>query len=259
MGRRAIEELGKISSHLETIARTMTANSSFGDFFPQHVFEFVNAEISRYKSENEDKSLHLFFVYNPGTEWYPKFDALRKANPLPPTFSGCYYNLELLCGILQYVVRPAVGPDAIFHILIPSNVPVFFHEPLVFPSAIGKLHITGELETVNNGYPYIWMHVRGAHEHLTLENVANIREPNTWQNAAVFAAGIGAWAITGSSAMLSTVALTPFIGPAAILWFMAAGVGGLYGSAAIANSIGQLDSWELPPRVLGSTFSDEHQ
>jgi hypothetical protein len=107
-GRQAIEELRKIFSHLETIARTMTANSSFGDFFPQHVFEFVNAEISRYKSENEDKSLHLFFVYNPGTEWYPKFDALRKANPLLSAFSGCYHNLELLCGILQYVVRPAV-------------------------------------------------------------------------------------------------------------------------------------------------------
>ena len=143
-----------------------------------------------------------------------------------------------MCGILQYVVRPAVGPDVIFHVLIPSNGPIFIHEPLVFPSAIGKLHITGELEAINNGCPYVWMYVRGTHEHLTLDNVANIREPETWRNAAAIAAGMGAWAITGGSAMLSTVALTPVIGPAAILWFLAAGVGGMYSSAVIADSVG---------------------
>jgi hypothetical protein len=99
-------------------------------------------------------------------------------------------------------------------------VPIFIHGPLVFPSAIGKLHITGELEAVNNGCPYIWMHVRGAHEHLTLDTVANIREPETWKNAAVVAAGLGAWVITGGSAMISTAALSTVIGPVAILWFM---------------------------------------
>jgi len=212
---------------------------------------FVDSEIRRYQFEKDG---HYFFIYNPGTEWYPKFDQLAKSNPLPVGFCGYFHNLELLCGLLHHVLRPSLGPDAVFHILVPSNGPLIMPDPVLFPAAIGKLHIKGELDAVNNGCPYVWMNIRNITQNLVLDSVGNMQEPDSWREVASLATFLGAWAVSGGSALISTVALSPVLGPATVVWWLASGIGALHGSAALAGSVQNSEGWDVNPRILGSSF-----
>jgi hypothetical protein len=64
-----------------------------------------------------------------------------------------FQNLELLCDLLHYVLRSALGSEAIFHVLVSSNRPLVIMDIIAFPVTIGKLHIKGELDTVSSGSP----------------------------------------------------------------------------------------------------------
>lgn len=181
IGQQAIAELKKIGSGLEQIAATMTAQASFGDSFPQHVYDFVEAEMRLFGYEgkqtalssflkrlfnvlvglwSEDKKeMHYFWVYSPGTDWHPKFRKLLRDKPLAENFCGFTHDLDWLCAALVQTYRPKLGPEARFHILIPSLGPLCIADPLRFPAEIGKCTVKGELN--NAGHPYVWMCLDG--------------------------------------------------------------------------------------------------
>jgi len=253
MGRDAVRELRRIGGYLQRIATAMESKLSFGEPFPQHIFNFVKAEMSKSEVSGSDIK-HLFFVFNPGTEWHPRFDALRREDPLPEGFCGYYNNLEVLCGILRRVTRPAVGPQPVFHLLIPSLGPFVLAEPVVFPNDIGKLVIKGELNTTAMGCPYVWLNIARRYKDLVLENVGQVRDPESWKETAAGVSSLGTFAVMGGASMLSTAALAPVLGPVCVVWFVATGVGSMFAAENVSNVVMRSEYWDAEPRVLGSTF-----
>jgi hypothetical protein len=85
--------------------------------------------------------------------WHAKFDELNHENPSSQGYCGYYRDLDMLCALMVHVLRPALGEDASFHILMPALGPLCILDPLRFPPAIGHLRLKGELDTASNAYP----------------------------------------------------------------------------------------------------------
>jgi hypothetical protein len=150
VGERAIKEMKKMGTHLKRIAESLDSAHSRGDSFPLAVYNFV---LSKIRSHQASKIPHYFFIYNPDTDWHPKFDRLIESDPLPLNFCGYYKDLDFLCALLLQVLRPQMGPDAVFHILIPSKGALLIADPLKLPPGLGPLRIEGELG--NGGQQYV--------------------------------------------------------------------------------------------------------
>lgn len=63
-------------------------------------------------------------VQQPSTEWHPKFDDINRADPLGPRYIGYSHDLDKLIDFLVGAARPRLGPEAIFHIRIPTVIQV---------------------------------------------------------------------------------------------------------------------------------------
>lgn len=182
--------------------------------FPAHVYDFVHM-----RSEQEATSLmtdcadgngamlaaqSYFFIYHQGNEWWPRFHALVRDNPIP-NLCGITSNLDSL---VTYMIafRQIVGPEPTFRILIPATSLFFVATPIALPESIGKLVIECEIHN-NTGMPYVHVNIPGAHDGMFL-NVRNVCKPaakpkgKDWKRW--MASTSAAWAVGVPSACLAT-------------------------------------------------------
>jgi hypothetical protein len=211
------------------------------------VYELVKTEI---RKSSQKKGNHYFFVFNPGTNWHPKFDELNNANPLPQEYCGYYRDLDKLCAFLVRVLRPALGQDAFFHILIPALETLFILDPLRFPPAIGHLRLKGELDT--RGKSYVCMSLYNVSEDLVLDGVENLPKsevlPATVASTTWLGGLLGSWA---GACYTAKFVLLPLVGtPPALLAYFAISSAGMVATTFAGISLGK--SLEVKPRVLGA-------
>lgn len=161
-----------------------------------------------------------------------------------PRFIGYFDNLSTLTGSMQ-VVRKLVGPDAGFHILLPTTELTVLMDPLSFPPEVYPLTLTGELHSRTGG-EYYRLNMPGAPKTM-FQHVRNLADPeqtrpgpSAGRKAAAVSASIGA-GIGGGVAGCAAGFLTAGLGflcftPAAPLALGILTVGVLGGGAAAGTA-----------------------
>ncbi|RSL79877.1 hypothetical protein CDV31_017169, partial [Fusarium ambrosium] len=162
--------------------------------FGGHVHGFVAHEMAAVKNS---KNQHYFYVWHPDTDWYQKFDEKREKKPLGPNFGGYNSDLNTIC-LRMSSDRAALtkltkhGPDAIFHLLIPTYFPIVMSEPVAFHDSLLPLVITGQTHREAN---FVWFVLRDPPEELTLRSIGTLIEDNygplrKYQNGSVISSCI---------------------------------------------------------------------
>ncbi|SCO92422.1 uncharacterized protein FRV6_16550 [Fusarium oxysporum] len=258
-GQQAIAELRKLNGHLGRSADAVWGKFSFGDEFPQHVHEFVLNEMKHSMRRNPPKEKGLisecFFVFNKGNQWWPKFERLCEENPLPDGFFGCFTNLDVLITLIRDVLRPAMGPDLVFVILMPTQSNTLSVDPVMLPQGMGPLRFKGELQA--NGESCVYMNLCRLQGDQVLDGVENFPKNSNseWKYFARWATLIG---ITGPS-MFACVGLLsiPVIGLplTAVAWI---GCTPRITLSAV-EAVDKAECWKIKVRTLGSQETQSYQ
>ncbi|GAB7330771.1 hypothetical protein MBLNU13_g02321t1 [Cladosporium sp. NU13] len=159
----------KAKSHLETLGQTVSedvkeVNNSMDTLIgldepsklSEHIYNFVRqqAELDGLQPGTKD----LFFVYHPGSNWWPEFDKLLKKSPLAG-FCGKTNEIEALIMALVSI-RLAVRdkPEQhVFHVLVPSAHLYVITDVIVIPEYLGPISIEGEKDRRNKPFVYVTM------------------------------------------------------------------------------------------------------
>ena len=143
------------------------------------------------------------FVYHQGTDWHALFaelvdqdndvssnvlvsNTLSESNQMAPTsvtkkstprLLGLFDDLNALTAAMQ-IIRKIVGPEAGFHILMPTTELTMLPELRAFPPDVQPLFLEGELHSGTGG-PYYHMNITGASPSM-FHNVCNlyVEQPN---------------------------------------------------------------------------------
>jgi len=251
-GREAIAQLRKMNEHLGRSADAAWGRFSFGDEFPQHVYEFVRNEMKKSIRRNPPKEkgaiTECFFVFNKGNQWWGKFESLCEKDALPDGFFGSFTDLDILIALIRDVLRPAMGPEMVFTILMPAQSNTLSTQPVMLPCGIGPLHFKGELQ--ENGEPCVYMNLCRLESDTILDGIGNFpkEDQKLWRSIATQAAVLG----TGLPYMLACAALAsvPVIGlPLSIISWMG---GGPYIVFSAIQAVNEAECWKVEVRVLGS-------
>lgn len=139
--KKFAEQAERIADNLGRIGDHIRSRNLRGDDFPGHVHSFVRSMIERHQGD----PAHYFFVFNPGTEWQPKFDDINRSDPLGPHYLGYSHDMDELVDFLIRIARPRLGPNPILHILIPVVSQLAITESLTFPDELGPFRVSGQL------------------------------------------------------------------------------------------------------------------
>lgn len=150
--KRLADETAKMAGFLEGLEQLLRTAHIQGDNFPDHVYDLLRMTMELYSADNVP---HYFTVYHRGTQWHPKFASLQRSRSLGPGFLGYKTDLDELCAFLTDEVRPRVGKDAVFHVLIPNVGPLAITEAVALPSSMKPCYFEGELG--DTGKPFVWL------------------------------------------------------------------------------------------------------
>ncbi|KAI8298373.1 hypothetical protein K4K59_002883 [Colletotrichum sp. SAR11_240] len=177
---------GQIQKNVEQISNGVDALNNHQNqksrSFPQHVHDFI---ASCYDENSEAGEDEYFFVYHPGTDWYPAFNRLLKEYPLPK-FCGTFHSIGAMSVFLEKF-RLVVGPDPTINILVPAVHLFVVPDEIQIPSDLFPIRIRGELH--QSGNPYVHVNIRNISslQRDFLYNVANINKISATDGDAKFA------------------------------------------------------------------------
>ncbi|KAF5501651.1 hypothetical protein CGCS363_v007389 [Colletotrichum siamense] len=166
---------GQIQKNVEQISNGVDSLNNHQNqkshSFPQHVHDFI---ASCYDENSEAGEDEYFFVYHPGTDWYPAFNRLLKEYPLPK-FCGTFHSIGAMSVFLEKF-RLVIGPDPTINILVPAVHLFVVPDEIEIPSDLFPIRIRGELH--QSGNPYVHVNIRNSSPLLRdcLYNVANINK-----------------------------------------------------------------------------------
>jgi len=176
-------QLDEVSGKLSAIDESTftTANIAEQTDFAKAVHAFVLQQTKLYQ-ESDPKPIsdkndsleashkgHYFFIYHPANNWHPYFDNIReKEGDDLPGFVG-YSTDRYGLGMYLRVFREAVGPEPVFHLLVPSahryRLPgVINVHPSLHPFVIHG-------QTAHDGQPYCSATITG----LDASNIVSLR------------------------------------------------------------------------------------
>lgn len=150
--KRLADQAERAANSLDRIGDNMYSENSRGDKFPGHIHSYVRSMIERHQDDNTS---HYFFVFNQSTTWHPKFDDIRRGDPLGPQFLGYYSDLDVLVAFIVEEARPRIGPEPIIHILVPTIGQLAITESLTFPDEMGPFCLDGQLG--ESGLPFVYL------------------------------------------------------------------------------------------------------
>lgn len=149
------------------------------------------------EKHQEEKVPHYFFIFNQGTEWQPKFDDLNRTDPLGPHYLGYSHDLDELVDFLTSTARPQLGPNAIFHILIPVVSQLAITESLTFPDEMGPFRVSGQIG--EGGMPIVYLCMPLQKDRANFRGIGSLRPRPRWvllQRAGICAPILGRWLST---------------------------------------------------------------
>ena len=146
--KRLVDQAEKIARSLDKIGDNLYSKNSRGDKFPGHVHSFIRTMIENHQDE---KTPHYFLVFNQTTTWHPKFEDIKRADPLSDRFLGYSHGLDELVAFIVDTARPRLGPEPIVHILIPTTSQLAITESITFPEEMGSFRLTGQIG--ESGFP----------------------------------------------------------------------------------------------------------
>ncbi|KAH0429196.1 hypothetical protein CcaCcLH18_08548 [Colletotrichum camelliae] len=168
LGGQIQKNVEQISNGVDSLNNHQNQNSHS---FPRHVHDFIASCTDESFETGEDE---YFFVYHPGTDWYPAFNRLLKEYPLPK-FCGAFHSIGAMSVFLENF-RVVVGPDPTINILVPAAHLFVVPDEIEIPSNLFPLRIRGELH--QNGNPYVHVNIRNISplQRDCLRKVANINK-----------------------------------------------------------------------------------
>ncbi|KAL3494678.1 hypothetical protein BJX62DRAFT_233969 [Aspergillus germanicus] len=152
---------------------------------------------SMIEKHQEDKTPHYFFVFNQSTTWHPKFDDIKRADPLGEQFLGYYHDLDVLVDFIVSTARPRLGPEPVIHILIPTISQLAITESLTLPEGVGPLRVDGQLG--ESGLPMVYLCMPLAADRELVRNIGLLRPRRRWvlcQRVGICLPIIGRWLST---------------------------------------------------------------
>jgi hypothetical protein len=161
----------RMADALDEMADHARSENIRGDKFPESVYYLVKTMIERHKDD-------YFVVFNPGTEWQPKFDEANRTRPLGPHYLGYSHDLDILVDFLVGSARPRLGPDAVLHILIPVVSRLAITESLTFPEEMGPFKVSGEL--AENGLPRAYLCMPLQRDCTNFQHIGSLRPRPRW-------------------------------------------------------------------------------
>lgn len=276
-GSQAASRLQNVAQEMNESLKTMSENAEVStnlkhqEIFPQLVYEFALDQISLAGSRHEldlanndnlrermrmldgrpsslvrasrKKVANYYFVFQPATDWHPRFNNMMREQHLPG-FVGCTNSLEAL-GPYLIEFRKLVGPEPILHILLPSAHMYVVEEELIIPADLQPLRFTGQVHS--KGSPYVYAAIEGL-DKTDIWNVGLLPKPNvlgTWTKVGAAAGGIGAGiagaiagvAVGGALAIVGVGVAFPAMGMVATDLVLTGGVAvGLLGGGAAAGT-----------------------
>ncbi|KAK5659728.1 hypothetical protein OQA88_939 [Cercophora sp. LCS_1] len=192
--KKMAEHTGRIADNLERIGDHIRSSNLRGDNFPAHCHSYVRSMMEKHRDE---PAPHYFFIFNQSTEWQPKFDDINRAEPLGPHYLGYSHDLDGLVDFLVGTARPRLGPEAIFHILIPTVTQLAITESLTFPDQMGPFRVSGQLGEGGIPYVYLCMPERKCQENL--RQIGSLKPRPRWvllQQAGLCLPIVGYWLST---------------------------------------------------------------
>ncbi|KAG9187036.1 hypothetical protein G6011_10144 [Alternaria panax] len=215
----ALMKLGvSIDASLRTAADSLEAINARGsqDKFGKHVYRYV--EMMTQHSSPDD----YYFVFHPGTDWYPRFNEMNKQYPLPrcaAIFSNFYTML-----IYLHVFRKAAGKSARINVLMPAEHWVHLEKPVDLDEILAPIRFHGHKHA--SGRPYVHVDMPGV-PHDVFSDVVNVTKvPQsigkwTGSNTTGWAVGVPTTAATILGSLLMVGICPPLV------WV---GIGGIVGS-----------------------------
>jgi hypothetical protein len=181
-----------------------------------------------------------------------------------PRFIGYFDNLSTLTASMQ-VVRKLVGPNAEFHILLPTTELTVLEDPLSFPPEVHPLTLTGEPHS-RTGSEYYHLNMPGAPKEMFC-HVLNLAvpkpkksEPSAGRKAAAISASIGAGVgggiAGGAAGLLATGIGCAMFTPAAPLALLGILVVGVVGGGAAAGTASALSAGEAVEKSFEKKDND---
>lgn len=174
---QGVNELRKIGCRLEGIQGELEklVMAKFqgweNDGFGSGIHRFVQMEMRGYNTHRDNK--HFFYLYHPGTDWYPRFEEKRHLQPLGPNFGGYSSDLEALFQMMRanrqtLSENSSDGKKAMFHLLIPAWNAMAIEQPFLIHEEILPLTIKSQTHDNEN---LVWLHLPEIPAQLTLEDV----------------------------------------------------------------------------------------
>lgn len=173
--RKMADQAERIANGVEVIANHVAFRNVAGKELPGHVHSYVKSMIERHRDEPVP---HYFFVFNQGTLWQSDFDGFNRADPLGPHYLGYSHDLDELVDFLTRIARPRLGPNDIFHILIPVIGNLAITESLTFPEEMGPFRISGHLN--QDGRPCVYLCLPLQRDRDNLRNIGTLKCRPRW-------------------------------------------------------------------------------
>ena len=171
--KRLADQAERMANSLDRISDNVYSENSRGDKFPTHIHSYVRSMIEQHHS---DQIPHYFFIFNPSTTWYAKFDDINRVEPLGDHYLGRRHDLDELVAFIVESARPRLGPEPVIHILIPTISQLAITESLRFPDEMGPFRIDGQLG--ESGLPFAYLCAPENEEHL--HHIGALRPRPRW-------------------------------------------------------------------------------
>ncbi|KAL9079078.1 MAG: hypothetical protein Q9157_002004 [Trypethelium eluteriae] len=212
---RDVEDIKHSLKSISTDVQELVSHKAQHDF-PEHVYDYVKMRSDQIATQSDK---HYLFVFHQGNEWRPAFHRLNEANPLPYLL-GIFEDLNVLGACLR-TTREVVGPDPVFHVLMPATRLFMVPDTVAIPQELQPLSLEGELQD-STGKPYNYLNVPDASDGTLLHiyNTANkeqpqLKKPSPWKKVASTSAAWGAGVPLAMAAAAGGCAAGPLGGIAA--------------------------------------------
>ncbi|KAH7127772.1 hypothetical protein B0J13DRAFT_564501 [Dactylonectria estremocensis] len=171
---QGVQVLQLIAARLKDIATTLAAQTALlaQKEFPQYVHEMIRERLGQ--TADDPACEHLFFVWHPDDDWYPKFYHLLEKNPPGPRFCGYTNQIDTIFLFMLAARRRILEKEARaeekgrtrrptkLHLLVPAYQPILILEALKIPEEIGDFIIEGR---VNSNAEMVWLNLPEEQRH----------------------------------------------------------------------------------------------
>ncbi|KAK7419593.1 hypothetical protein QQX98_003184 [Neonectria punicea] len=171
---QGVQVLQLIAARLKDISTSLAAQTALiaQKEFPQYVYEMIRERLGQ--TSDDPTCDHLFFVYHPDDDWYPKFYHLLEKNPVNPRFCGYTNQIDTIFVFMLAARRRIQEKEqrakekgrqkrkVKLHLIIPAYQPILILEALKIPEEIGDFVIEGR---INSNTEFVWMNLPEEQRH----------------------------------------------------------------------------------------------